>query len=359
MTKKLILMPFLILLFILFPASCSRSREDAGTSASQWSVADKPAVAVETVTARSEAFVKGIEASGILEGKREADVIAETSGIIREVHFEIGDYVEMGDLLLTVENSLAKSSLDYSFQEYKTARLEFEAVEKSYKTGGTSLVAYNQSRTKLEGARLRYEQAEDAYENTRITAPFSGYISSRDSTVTPGSYLNSGFAVTHLVDTSSFQVRLYVGEDAVTRIAQGDRALVYINALPDVEIEAEVKAVSPGSGRSGGSFPLVVEWKNRNDKRVKSGMSVRVVLQPENGGDQQVIIPASAIVYRNGLAYIFTIRENAAEAVQITPGRILGNRAAIENGVSPGDTVILSGLNSLAPGDPVMAAPLD
>ena len=238
MIKKLCFFP--LLLILLFILSCKDREADAASSASEWAVADKQAVAVETVGVRSEKFYQGIEASGILEGIREADVISETSGIIRDVSFEIGEYVQQGDLLLTVENDLMKSNLEYSRQELKTARLEFEAVEKSYNTGGTSLVAYNQSRSQLEGARFRFEQAEDAYNNTLIKAPFSGYISTRESAIISGSYLSAGVAVTHIVDSSSFQIRLSIGEEAVSQVVPGARASVHMNALPGRTIEARV-----------------------------------------------------------------------------------------------------------------------
>ena len=357
MIKKLL---FSVILFILlFSISCRKDTADTVSSASEWAPSDKEPVAVETVSVRSEPFFQGIEASGILEGIREADVVSETSGIIEEVFFEIGEFVEQGDLLLTIENDLMKSNLEYSRQELKTARLEFDAVEKSFNTGGTSLVAYNQSMAKREGARFRFEQAQDDYENTMIRAPFSGFISSRNSVIIPGSYLSTGIAVTHIVDTSSFQVRLSVGEEVVSQVIPGADASVFVNALPDTTIEASIIAVSPGSGRSSGRFPVVVQWENTGSLPVKSGMSARVLLQPEAGGEQELVAPSSALVYRNGLSYVFRVREDTAEAVEVNIQRILGNRVSLEGDISDGDKVIVSGLNSLAPGDPVLTESVD
>ncbi len=349
----------MLLYTMLFSISCRKDDADTASSASEWAPSDKEPVAVETAPVRSEAFFQGIEASGILEGIREADVVSETSGIIKDVLFEIGDYVEQGDLLLTVENDLMKTNLEYSRQELKTARLEFEAVEKSYKTGGTSLVAYNQSMAKRKGARYRFEQAEDAYENTRIRAPFAGFISTRDSAIIPGSSLSPGVAVTHIVDTSSFQIRLSVGEEAVSQVLPGAAATVFVNALPGKTIEAFIRAVSPGSGRSSGRFPVVVQWENADNLPVKSGMSARVLLQPETGGEKELVAPSSALVFRNGLSYVFRVAENTAEPVQVDVLRILGNRASLQGDIRSGDSVIVSGLNSLAPGDPVLPRPVD
>ena len=344
---------------VIIFSSCSGKNEDAVSAVSEWRIKEKTPVAVETVKVKEEPFFRGIESSGIVEGIREADVISETAGIIKQVFFEIGRYVEKGDLLLTVENSLAASSLDYARQEYRTAQLEFEAVEKSFNNGGTSLVAYNQSKTKRDGARLRVDQARETFENTELRAPFSGFVSSRSSAITAGSYLSRGVSVTHIVDTTSFQVRLSLGEGEVSRVTPGEDAAVFINVLPDLSIPAEVITVSPGSIRSSGSFPVVVQWKNRLDSRIKSGMSSRVILLPGEGRQKELVIPLSAVVYRDGESYIFRVRNGAAEAVEVEIGRPLGDRVSVHEGLSPGDQLITSGLFNLAPGDPVLPEPVD
>jgi len=351
--KLFILAAFSGLLMI----SCGEKEEDSVASASRWEVSEKPAVAVYTEEVREEPFVQAIESSGVLEGIREADVISQSSGLIREVSFDIGQYVNEGDILVRVEDKLPLINYDFARQDLKTAELEFEALKKSYDTGGTSLVVYNQGLTKVEAARLRLEQAREALDNTRIKAPFSGYISIRDNSIEVGSFINPGAVVTHIIDNSSFQVHLSVGEDEIPLIHKGEAARVRINALPDAGVDAVVSAVSPGSRLSGGGFPVVVTWQNERGVILKSGMSVRVSINPKVLSEEELIIPASALVYRNGLPYVFRLRDNAAEAVEVTILRSLGDRASVRGELVPGEPLIVSGLSTLIPGDPVIATP--
>ncbi|WP_168203477.1 efflux RND transporter periplasmic adaptor subunit [Oceanispirochaeta crateris] len=348
----------LVVLMSLFIFSCGSRKEDDLSAASSWEVNDKEALAVFTETVREEPFIQAIEASGVLEGIREADVISETSGLIHSVNFEIGDFVNQGDTLLTVEDRLPKINYTFALQDSKTAELEFEALRKSYDTGGTSLVVFNQGLTKVESARLRLEQARDLLDNTVIKAPLSGYISSRDSSIGVGSYIQSGIAVTRIVDNSSFRVNLSVGEDEIALIQTGSVAKVTVNPLPEYDIQALVKAVSPGSRRAGGGFPVIVTWPNSLGVTLKSGMTARVRISPRQLEMKELIIPASAIVYRNGLPFVFRIREGAAEAVEISILQSLGDRVAVKDGLIPGEALIVSGLNALIPGDPVVPTPL-
>jgi RND family efflux transporter MFP subunit len=345
-------------MILIILVSCGQKKSDATSSATSWKIADKEAVSVFTDIVREEPFVQAIEASGILEGIREADVISETSGLIRSVSFQIGQFVSKGDILVRVEDRIPQINYEFAQQDLKTAELEFEALKKSYNTGGTSLVVYNQGLTKVEAARLRLEQAFEALDRTKIKAPFSGLISSRVSSIVVGSYIQPGTVVTHIVDNSSFQVNLTVGEDEIILIDKGEKAHVLINSLPDSNIDALVSAVSPGSRNSNGGFPVVVSWENKSGVSFKSGMSVRVRINPKSFSRKELIVPSSALVYRNGLPYVFRIKDNAAEAVELVLLRSLGDRTAVKDSLVPGEALIVSGLNSLVPGDPVLATPL-
>jgi len=353
MIKLYLAVPLAGLLLI----SCGAKKADNVASASTWKDADKSAVAVFTEVVKEEPFVQALEASGVLEGIREASIISQTTGLIRDVAFDIGQYVNEGDLLVRVEDKLPGINFNFASQDLKTAELEFDALKKSYDTGGTSLVVYNQGLTKVEAARLRLEQAREALDHTKIRAPFSGYISNRNSSIEVGSTIQNGSIVTHIVDNSSFQVPLTVGEDEIPLIHKGDKAKIRINALPDTHIDAVVSAVSPGSRSSGGGFPVIVTWQNRNGVTLKSGMSVRVSINPRVLSRKEMIVPASALVSRNGLSYVFRVREGAAEAVEVTVLKSLGDRASVQGNLNPGDPLIVSGLNSLAPGDPVTPTP--
>jgi len=314
-------------------------------------------VAVYTATVKEEPFVKAVETAGILEGIREADVISRTSGLIKSVSFEIGRYVREGDLLIQVEDRVPGINFTYASQDLKTAELEFEALKKSFDTGGTSLVVYNQGLTKVEAARLRFEQAREAYDNTKIRAPFSGYISLRDSSIAVGSTIQPGSLVTRIVDNSSFVVKVTVGEDEIPLIHKGDPAVIVINPLPDEPVNAAVTAVSPGSRGTGGGFPVVLSWVNDRGEEIKSGMSVSVSINPRILAESEIIVPYAALVYRNGLPYVFRVRDNAAEAVEVSLQRSLGDRVSVKGDLVPGEALIISGLSSLVPGDPVMPTP--
>lgn len=361
--RKIVTISLFIAIFFI---SCSKDKpDDVGSASSYVDKSDKEAVPVFTQKAVEEPFFTSINSSGIIEGIREADIISETSGLITEVFFEIGDYVNEGDVLLKVEDRMAGISYESAKQDYESSRIEFEALEKSFKTGGSSQLIFSQGKARLESARLRMEQARDTFDNTSIKAPFDGYISLRDISISVGSYIQPSVAVTHIVDTSSFRIRLTLGEDEIPLIQKGDDAQIILNSLPDLKIKASVEAVSPGSSQAGGGFPVLLSWKNELNGSVKSGMSAVVRILPDNMGKNEMIVPASAIVRRNGLDYVFRVKDDTAEAVEIRLAQSLGDRASIleapgsESNIEAGDILVVTGLNTLAPGDPIIPNSLE
>jgi membrane fusion protein (multidrug efflux system) len=115
-------------------------------------------------------------------------------------------------------------------------------------------------------------------------------------------------------------------------------------------MDAAVEAIAAGSEPATGSFPVVVAWENECDD-IRSGVSARVVIEPTNQRER-LVIPASAVIGEEG-EYVFLAENGRALRREVTVEERLGNRAAIAEGLAPGEVVIVSGLTVLADGDPV------
>lgn len=349
-TQRLPLLPVLLILL----SSCGPGKEDASTYATPAAPLEKPSLAVLAVRVEESPGSIRIEGAGRIEGIRESDVLSETSGEIQSVNFEMGDFIREGDVLLTVEDELPRLAYDSAGKELRAAELEFEALDKSYKTGGTSLIDYQKGLARLAAVRLRASEASEAYRNTRIRAPYSGYAGVREKGINPGSILRKGDTVTHLVDRSSFQIRLSVGEDEIPLIRKGDQARVHVGALGDYRIDARVKAVSPGGLNGGGGFPVWIGWENGEEDEVKPGMSARVSIMTSHRGREYLFLPGEAIQTRDGDTVVFRVSDGKAEAVPLQYGRTLDGRIFQSRGpLLPGDLIIVSGFGTLLSGDPV------
>lgn len=328
--------------------SCARSAPEPGLSDSE--LPEIRPIAVEGIEAVRSALVTVIRSAGIVQGIREAWVVSEAEGLIREVGFSLGRPIAAGQVLLTLEGELAASRRELARSRYETALLEFEAARKSQENGSISALQFSRTRDSLLSAKSALDAAVDSFENTMIKAPFSGAAAARGENLSIGNYITRGVRVARIVDNSAFQTEVSVGEGQILLIREG--AAARITGKDGRTRTGRVSAVSAGSDGSTGSFTVVVEWTPPGDDVLKSGMSVDVAVDVSDN-NERIIIPASAIRLRGGESFIYVDKGGSADFRRISTAGRLGERVEVLEGLDEGEIVITSGIGSLSPGRPV------
>jgi membrane fusion protein (multidrug efflux system) len=309
--------------------------------------------AVEALTVSRGALLRNVEAAGIVSGITEAYVVSETQGIIQSVAFELGDQVAKGEVLVKVEDTIARLNMEQAKQQSETAQLDLAATEKLFEDGSASRTQLIRARSAASGAQARYESALKTFRDTSIRAPIAGYVAAREREVALGNYLSPGTRIARIVDISSLKVEVGVGETQIGLIDEGAAARVYIPAACDEKLfEATVAAVAAGSDAATGSFPVVISWVNTCGDKIKSGMSATVTIETRQ--EQPVIlIPSAALVEIEGALFVYTGETGRVAAKRVQVGRRLGNVAEIVEGLTDGEELIITGLGTLRQGDPV------
>ncbi len=341
----------LFLLPFLLPA-CSKPIPMSGATA--WSGGQTfDALAVEGVTARTGKLVVAIPGSGTVSGVREAAVVSQTQGVITAVGFTAGERVKEGHVLLRLDDRLARFNLKRASDQLDSATLDLKATQIQFDSGGTSASSLARAQSNESAARAQYEQAKKSLDDTVITAPIAGIIVSRDSSIMEGNVIGLFAAVAKIVDDSAFRVTVGVGEGEIGRVRPGLSAAVLIpSAFGDKTVTASVTAVGGGADPQTGSFPVVVGFDNAWGSLVKSGMSARVEISPDQK-EESVIVPLASLVRRGERYALFVESGGRATIREVDVGAKNGVKAEIARGVQPGETIIVSALSRLVDGTPV------
>lgn len=307
-------------------------------------------LAVEAVEVSEQRLLQEVRGSGVVRGSREATLVSETEGSLEFVDFRLGDYVAEGKALAGLDDTVERLNHEQAQQELQRATIELNAVERQAEAGTTSEAELTRVRSVASGARARVEQTRELLENRTLSAPISGYVASRAESLTPGNYLRRGVEVARIVDLARLEVEISVGEREVRFLEVGSPATVTIPSCERRTMSAAVEAIAAGSDLNTGSFPVVVGWDN-DCGDIRSGVSAGVALEPTNQR-RRLVIPASAVLADGG-DHVFVAKEGRAVRREVTVEDRLGNRAAISEGLSLGEIVLVSGLTVLADGDPV------
>lgn len=335
----------------------------------------KAALTVAPVVPQKETWPQTLPVAGEIAAWQES-VIGSEIGQQRivEVHAQVGDLVRKGALLARI----ADDALAAELAQTEAALAEAEAVllearanaerarslrEKGfyspqqgiqYETAQASALARRASaQAAVQAARVRLAQ-------TRILAPDDGVISARLATL--GTLTAPGQELFRLIRQSRLEWRAEVPESMLASIRPGIGARV--RTIAGDELIGKVRAVSPGIDprtRNGIAFVDLLPSAGRGNAGVlaRAGMFARGEI--EMGRQEALTVPQSAVVLRDGFAYLFLVEGAQPEAggyarvrmAKVELGRRQAERVAVLSGLSAQSRVVATGAGFLADGDSV------
>ena len=93
------------------------------------------------------------------------------------------------------------------------------------------------------------------------------------------------------------------------------------------------------------------------DSVLIDGELVTVVLETEQP-QEKVTVPQAALIADQEGTYVFVVEDGKAAIRRIKPGGEIGPDVIVNDGLKGGEQVIVEGLQSIRPGQPVQAAPM-
>lgn len=354
---------------------------------------------VEVQTATVTAIGNGggsasvLDASGYVVARRMATVSAKITGKVREVLIEEGMRVEAGQVMATLdpidadaERALATAQAGAARSQVESVRARLAQAEADARRLSTlvgqqlisksqydeAIAARDSLRAELITAERNAKVATDrlriadiGLDNTIVRAPFAGVVTAKAaqpgeivSPLATGGFTRTGIGT--IVDMESLEVEVEVGEAFIGRVQPKMPVEATLNAYPDWKIPAEVIAIIPAADRGKATVKVRVALKVK-DPRIVPDMGVRVSFLEAQKPDAPaqkpgVLVPAAAIVSREGKQVAFVVAEEKAQQRQVTVGRSLGEDREVTQGLAGGETVVLDPPASLADGGRVRVA---
>ncbi|NJD25312.1 MAG: efflux RND transporter periplasmic adaptor subunit [Betaproteobacteria bacterium] len=354
------LKPFPLLLLALALAACGDAPPPKAAAP-----AGKPALTVTAVAPQAEDWPRTLAANGNVVAWQEAVIGPEIANYrITAVEVDVGDAVKKGQVLAriaddTVASEAAETRAAVAELEATAAEAKANAVrarelrEKGFYSAQLQTqyqTAEHTANSRLAAARARQQAAELKLGKTRVLAPDDGIITARDATV--GSLTQPGQELFRLIRGGRLEWRAEVPAADLARIMAGGAATLI---GPDgATVRGTVRRVAPSvdpQTRNG----LVFVDIPASTAAVRAGMFARGEF--ELGRAPALTLPQSAVVLRDGFAYVFRLAGDGEQArvaqAKVVTGRRLGERIEIVSGLDAQARVVATGGGFLADGDPV------
>ena len=354
---------------------------DAG-SAQPSGNAPPPAVTVAVV--RSENVSPHKEFIARFEAVEAVDIRARVQGFIKGVEVREGQDVKVGDLLFLIEPDQYQAAMAQASAQVASTQATLLNAEVNLQRRQALASRGNVSRADLDAATADRDTARAAVASaqanlqvaqlnldyTKIEAPISGRIGRANFTMGNLVGLDSG-ALARIVQLDPIRVVFSVSERDILDVRQraGTASQEEINAgfLPTLRLangttypeQGKIEFLGNEVDPATGTVPIRVLFPNPDGDLLPGGTAF-VMIRPVESKELPVVPIAAVQETRDGKSVLVVDADNRIEVRAITASTQVGQNWAVDQGLRPGETIVVEGLQKVRPGmvvQPVQQAP--
>jgi membrane fusion protein, multidrug efflux system len=347
-----------------------RAREDSDVKLREWTDDQAiPTVAVVLPDAKVLSDTLGLP--GRMEAYYRAPIFARVSGYLKSWSVDIGAHVQAGQVIAEIEapdldQQLLQARADLASQE-ASAKLSEATLTRRKTLIASNFVSMQEidertadlsnKKAAVKASEANVERLEALAGYKKITAPFDGVVTARDTDV--GALINAGggsgppmFVVS---DIKKLRVYVNVPQNYVPEIKIGAKAVITVPEYPNRTFLATVEASSQAIDVGSGTTRMQLGLDNSSGELLPgSYANVKLSLQRDT---VPLHIPSSALIFnQSGLRVATVGPDDKVKFKTVTIARDLGRNIELASGLSPDDRIIVAPPDGIADGDQVRVA---
>ena len=323
---------------------------------------------VEVDTVRTGRVVETRDAVGTVRAFESITVTAKVPGVVQEIAFGEGQIVNANDVLVRLDSDERRADIETAVAETRRAvaqrdelntRLERAVALRRSGAGTEAVVADLTAQVKglesaIAAAEARRRAAEARLEDLVIRAPFGGRLGTRS--VSLGAYVSPGTRITTLDDLTKVRLDFAVPENLLDQLKPGQVVRARSAAFGERLFDGKVALIDPRIEPTTRSVRLTAEFENK-DEALKPGMFLSVAIEVSNK-ENAVVVPEEAVVSEGLRHVVFLVKDGKIERRVIRIGQRQAARVEVVEGLQPGETLVVRGVQRVRAGAPVNAKPI-
>jgi len=324
--------------------------------------------AIKTITVSERGSGQLRRFPGIVEAVDTSSISFEVAGNTRDVNVTVGDRVEEGQVLATLDDKPfqlnvegAEAELGRAKAQLAEKQTDFDRQKTLYEKDWVAKAAFDQALAARDSAANQVSYANSKLnlarrdlEKTILTAPFDGVIAKKF--VDPFQEVARGEKVFEIYREGAMEVVVSVPETVINEVYLGLPAEVAFPSEQEESLKGRVSEIGTVAGEAN-AFPVKVALADP-PKRVLPGMTAEVALiLGEVGAETSYLVPVSAIASSDqpgeGFVFVFDSETATVKKTEIRGRGVRDNSVFITEGVAPGDVIAVAGVSFLRDGQKV------
>lgn len=244
---------------------------------------------------------------------------------------------------LQKNGAASPAEVEQAANRLKKAEADIQLLQ-SKQSGRYSTPEIEKVQASASEARAAYTAAEELLKNSNVRAPFAGTV--YQLPVKPGSYVNAGDLLVLMANLQTVQVRAFVDEPEIGKLAKGEKVDITWDALPgrtwDGSLTRIPAAVTTVGTRSVGE--ITVEVPNA-DLKLLPNVNVNVSIVT-NRRDNTLTVSREALHDIEGKHVVYEIADGKIKAHEVQTGASSLTRVEILSGIADGTQIALGAMNA-------------
>ena len=340
-------------------SGCQKPGASAAAAAASAASASAPAVVLlispeDVRTVGLQTHASGPVVTGSVQPERRADLRAEISAVVLQVIKENGEAVHKGDLLVRLDDTSIRDSLQSAQESSRAAAQAFDQAQRQYARVKTLQAEGMSSQQALDDAEVRRNTAQSdrvaadsrtvaarqQLTRTEVRAPFDGVVSDRK--VSAGDTAAIGKELLKVIDPASMRFEGLVSADRMGDIHPGQAVQFRINGFEAADFTGKVRHVDASADAVTRQVAVIVDFTPGTAPKV-AGLYAEGHISSDAA--QALLLPEASVAREGDKTYVWRLAGGQLHKVAV----VLGERDARR-----GDFVIVSGIK---PGDQLLRTP--
>ncbi|ALG68282.1 efflux RND transporter periplasmic adaptor subunit [Beggiatoa leptomitoformis] len=308
----------------------------------------EPELPVEVLEVSSQTWQPAIQSIGYIEPYEGVNVTTSVAGMVKEIHFESGDKVKKGQLLVSLDSSVERANLNAAEARLSAAKNTWSRNQKVYERKLISSEAVEEVESAYKVAVAEVASLQATIERLEVKAPFSGQMGIRQ--VQLGQYLQPGNVIANLESNDEMRVRFIIPQKYLPEIRLNMLIELRTDVYPEQAFSGTLNAIEPSVDKESGIIQLQAKLPNPEQK-LRSGMYATITIWQTTQANS-IVVPQQAINFTlyGEMVYVVTKKQEADNKTvlrvnqkEVTVGERRGDDAVILTGLQTGDLLVTSG----------------
>lgn len=313
-------------------------------------------ITVKTVTASGD--VKTTSFPGKVKAASDINLSFRISGPITKVNVTEGQFVRKGEIVAEMDLRDYQTQLSATEAEYQQVKAEVDRITILHEKQSVSDNDYDKAISGLRQITAKYNAHKDALSDTKLRAPFDGYIQKRH--FNHSEVISAGMPVFSMISAEVPEVEINIPASEYIRRDKFESFYAHFDIYSGKKFPLELISINQKANLNQ-LYTVHLRLKVGDKQQMPSvGMStmVTIKLKPENSA--LASIPLTAIFEQNGkeIVWIYNDKSKTVQSRSIWIAEIPNDGTAIvSEGISAGEQVVSAGVHALTEGCKVKLLP--